>query len=230
MGIFENIKFYALNRYVALNCNSQLIPIIFAEIKNLFKEDSLPNGILFIKWIIDFEKIEKSHESINKLELVEPTNLKIVFELKPESEEKILKAKFYAICRFQLSSDFMLIINEMSRVFNECIFNSDFNQWMVENFLKFNSVLSNQHKSQIEANLNNVQKRCDQLEIQNKMLKERIKRMENWINDESLLYYDSECISLKVYWNDIDKASLFSTDLEKISDLDDLESLTKTKN
>ncbi len=90
--------------------------------------------------------------------------------------------------------------------------------------------MSNQHKSQIEANLNNVQKRCDQLEIQNKMLKERIKRMENWINDESLLYYDSECISLKVYWNEIDMASLFSTDLEKISDLDDLETLTKTKN
>jgi len=90
--------------------------------------------------------------------------------------------------------------------------------------------LSNQHKSQIEANLNNVQKRCDQLKIQNKMLKERIKRMENWINDESLLYYDSECISLKVYWNEIDMASLFSTDLEKISDLDDLETLTKTKN
>ena len=104
----ENIKFYALCRYMTLKeSSSEVINIIHAEIKSLFQEESIPNEDIINEWTNTLESIpnKQKQKHILDVELTNPMN-NLKFEFKFDKEPiNIQKIKFFAICRSRLTSD-----------------------------------------------------------------------------------------------------------------------------
>lgn len=188
----QNIKLYVLCRHKL----GLTVDEIYCELKILLK--SKPNKNLLQKWtkLYDSEKNSRKKETMikycknNQIE----SNALFKFPMSKQGSHRILKMKFYALCRYQLKAKLKPIMKELNFLFLEDNLNV-INSWIQEskngltealesekNYFNTDKIKELEDKIAILINdnlKNKTNEQLQQVDSQNISLQNRIVELEN---------------------------------------------------